>query len=287
MRGELIIEERVDGARALGIGAALLAEPSDVVRLYGAGLAGDATALGAFQRRTGEAALRRSTGGPSTPLDDGVVYFALGLPHASALMDCPRDRVLNRNVRGFLTGLSRGGAPALYFGRDTITVARQPIAFLAWTRAATGAVLLEVFVRDESARSTVERVAVGHERRFGVSWSTREPPCPRQAREPDWDARLRWSGPHAVAIGSIEAGVHLEDDRIAAAALAGDFFADADAPAALAAKLAGAPATPDAIGAAIDAAIDATFGRTGTHVIEGIADLTTLRTAFLAAAAQT
>jgi hypothetical protein len=150
----------VPAAQAVATGAMLrdsvASAENDPAVLYGASLTGDAVALGLWQRAAsalnGDTAasrhvrvVRRSTGGPTVCASEGVVYFALALRHASVLMSCPKDRVLNRNVRGFLGGLSLGGEPAHYFGREYLSVARRPAALVAWDRLADGRVLIEVF----------------------------------------------------------------------------------------------------------------------------------------------
>lgn len=154
------LEENVDPADALSIGATLVATAHDdgapAAHLYGATLRGEATVLGTWQRTAsvlGDAArpagrptLRRRTGGPTYRAGAGVVYAALALRHASALMDCPLDRILNRNVRGFLGALSGSGEPAHYFGREWLSVRRMPVAFVGWARLADGGVLVEAFI---------------------------------------------------------------------------------------------------------------------------------------------
>lgn len=150
-----------DAARALAEGAALAARVADLdappLTLYGAALTGAGIALGAHQRavqavhlsrarESGVSVLRRASGGPTMHAGDGVVYLALGLRTASTLLECPRDRVLNRNVRGLLAGLSAGGVAAHYFGREFVSLARRPAVGCHWTRDAAGHVLLEFFL---------------------------------------------------------------------------------------------------------------------------------------------
>jgi len=147
--------------RALATAAAVLesvAEPSAAPAvLVGARLEGDSVVLGEWQRAgdavrrdavesTGSELLRRRTGGPTTVGGDGIYYAALALRHASVLMSCPPDRVLNRNVRGVLGGLSASGTPAHYFGREWLSVDRRPAALATWDRLDDGRVLLEFFV---------------------------------------------------------------------------------------------------------------------------------------------
>jgi len=148
-------------AQALAEGAALAARVASpdapAATLYGAALTGQALALGAHQRavqavdlaharREGFTILQRPTGGPTYRAGEGIAYLALGLRDASALLPCPRDRVLNRNVRGALAGLSAAGLPVHYFGREFLSVERMPAVGCGWSRNAHGHVLLEFFV---------------------------------------------------------------------------------------------------------------------------------------------
>ncbi len=148
-------------AQALAEGAALAARvawpDAPAVALYGAALTGDSVTLGAHQRSAhaldlarlrarGTHAVRRATGGPTYRAGEGVAYLALGLRTASTLLDCPRDRVLNRNVRGALAGLGAAGLPVHYFGREFLSLDRRPAIGCGWSRDARGHVLLEFFV---------------------------------------------------------------------------------------------------------------------------------------------
>lgn len=161
MKLRWIVESGVAPARALAVGSLLAARVSQddapPAILYGAGLTGDALVLGRWQRTENAVRhseldvettplLRRTTGGPSTMAGDGIVYLALCLRHASALIDCPHDRVLNRNVRGMLGGLSKGGIGAHYSGRQWLSVDRRPVALVGWDREPDGRVMVELFV---------------------------------------------------------------------------------------------------------------------------------------------
>ena len=144
-------------ARGAAAGASVLDPGGPPVALYGAGLEGDAVIAGAWQRvseairtdaaRThGVEILRRTTGGPAVAAGTGIVYVALALRTAGALLECPPDRVLNRNVRGALVGLSRGGVPVMYGGREFLSAGGRPVALVGWDRSAEGRVLVEMFV---------------------------------------------------------------------------------------------------------------------------------------------
>jgi len=161
MRFRWIAETDVPTRQALATSAALYHRLGNIdsppAWLYGARLAGDAVVIGRNQRATdaldvdacaarGVDVVRRATGGPACVAGHGILYFALGLRHGSVLMECPGDRVLNRNVRGFLGGLALTGARANYFGREWIAVDKRPAALLGWTRDAEGGVLVEAFL---------------------------------------------------------------------------------------------------------------------------------------------
>ncbi len=148
-------------AQALAEGATLAARVADPdappVTLYGAALTGTALALGAHQpsaqavdlaraHDAGLAVLRRTTGGPTYRAGEGIAYLALGLRTGSELLPCPRDRVLNRNVRGALAGLGAAGLPVHYFGREFLSVERLPAVGCGWSRDPRGHVLVEFFV---------------------------------------------------------------------------------------------------------------------------------------------
>jgi hypothetical protein len=125
--------------------------------LYVAPIADRALVLGQHQRRDAAVATqraseagvpvdRRITGGPTAFVGPGVLYASLALRHASVLMECPPEKILNRNVRGFLSGLGHAGAPAHYFGREWISVDKRPAALVGWSRSVGGGVVLECFM---------------------------------------------------------------------------------------------------------------------------------------------
>jgi hypothetical protein len=159
--GRLHIDLAVPPAQALARGRSLLEELSDAspVVAYGAEMSAASVVLGAYQHAPhalrGSAltalalpVLRRRSGGAAVWAAEGVAYFALGLRDASVLMACPPGRILNRNVRGLLTGIRALGTPAYYFGRDFVSVGVTPAPAIAvgWDEAADGRVLLEFFI---------------------------------------------------------------------------------------------------------------------------------------------
>lgn len=157
VEGQLLLETQdVEVQRALERGAALV----DACRagwsatLYLAPLAGEALVLGRYQlahQVIRGPALRRASGGNAVRAGSGILYAALALADRSRLMACPPGRLLNRNVRGMLTGLRLAGAKANYFGRDFISFGAQPAVYVGWDalpgeQGADGPVLLEFFV---------------------------------------------------------------------------------------------------------------------------------------------
>src|SRR5262245_33240 len=115
--GRLLIDSSQPAAEALARGHELAAGVSaeQPVALYLAPLELAAVVLGAYQhaahalRSEALAALalpvlRRRSGGSAVWAGEGLLYVAIGLHDASALMSCPPGRILNRNVRGLLAG---------------------------------------------------------------------------------------------------------------------------------------------------------------------------------------
>lgn len=158
------LDAKLPAAEALARSQALLAavDRERPVLLYGAELSDAAVVLGAYQHaphalqssalsQLALPVLRRRTGGAAVFGGEGVLYFALGLADASALMQCPPGRILNRNVRGFLAGIRALRVPAHYFGRDFVSFDAQPGAYLGWDEADDGRVLVEFFIGLETA----------------------------------------------------------------------------------------------------------------------------------------
>jgi lipoate-protein ligase A len=157
--GRLHIDPALPAPHALGRGRSLWetrrAAGVPGCTLYAAPFSGSAVVLGAYQHapqalaadRLGEQpVLRRATGGVAVEGGDGVLYVALGLSDASALMSCPPGRILNRNVRGLLQAGRALGVPAHYFGRDFVSFAGQPGGYVAFAEADDGGVMLELFI---------------------------------------------------------------------------------------------------------------------------------------------
>lgn len=306
----------VERALDLGRGALHLVGSRVRVAVATAELSGDARVIGAYQRPQDAIVsqvpiFRRETGGPAVVAGEGILYLALALSDASALMLCPRDRVLNRNVRPILGALRRLGGSAHYFGREWISLERRPAGLVAWTRQPGGAVLLETFLGAErpyapsdeelawapsgprmlgkapitlrealgtppSARALAEACAAACADMQPLAVEERAI-GPLPASPSEHHRAMRWSRPREIPIGFVRAGLAFEASGIVAdAALSGDFFQDADAPEKLRAALVGGLATPERL----RDVLNAIYGPSGA-VIEGLRSLQPVLDGFL------
>jgi hypothetical protein len=165
-------------AEALALGPALLAraEAERVPSLIASVVRGPAVVLGAAQRAgrvlrldacaaRGTPVLRRVTSGPAAYVGERAILWTLALPHVAALVpDATARTLLNRNVRGFLRGLSRAGATAHYFGREWVSVRRRPAALLGFEVSPGGAVLLEVIAGVDASVALPDALVTDDER---------------------------------------------------------------------------------------------------------------------------
>ncbi|MGK3990892.1 hypothetical protein WME99_48040 [Sorangium sp. So ce136] len=166
-------------ADALALGPALLARARSAPAapwLAASLVEGPAVVLGAAQRAgrvvdlaacaaRGAPVFRRSTTGTAAFLGGRGVLWTLALPHVAALApDATARTLLNRNVRGFLRGFTRAGAPAHYFGREWISLQRRPAALLGVDAAEDGAVLLEVLAGHDAPLAIPAELAAPDER---------------------------------------------------------------------------------------------------------------------------
>jgi hypothetical protein len=104
-----------------------------------------------------------------------AIVWTLALPHVAALHpDATPRTLLNRNVRGFLAGLSRGGAPARYFGREWIAIDHRPAALLGFDALADGRIVIEVFAGLD-ATIALPRELCADEERAVDRWRGKEP----------------------------------------------------------------------------------------------------------------
>ncbi len=114
----------------------------------------EALLIGAFQRGSGlgpaRAVVRRGSGGPAVFLGEGTIHVALALAHPGALFHADQTRIVNRSVRPLLRALNRtlgAGAPAHFFGRDWVSVAHRPAAWVGFAHDATSRrTLFEAFI---------------------------------------------------------------------------------------------------------------------------------------------
>lgn len=301
--------------------AEALAEDDVAVAAYACMLTEKQVVLGAFQlprhnrlhrEHAAVPVIARRTGGVAAFGGEGVAYLAMRLRSASVFLDCPPNRVLNRNVRGALVGLSTAGVAAHYFGRDFLSVRQRPAVLATWTRGEGGVVDLEYFVSVTRTFDAAEFLLSGDE--YGKRWQGKKLITLEEAwgRAPDVDElvdrivrrgytekygmafaegtpardgaipqrhlpppELTWSRRHEIPIGSVEAGLRTMGGVVESVHLAGDFMADASLNEALRSRLVGLPATSETF----VSAINETFLRSGLHV-EGFASLQPVLNAF-------
>jgi lipoate-protein ligase A len=153
----------VSPERELAVVATLSQRPGTSALVI-ASSSGDAARLGRHQRpgRSGSAhELRRATGGRSTRGGDGVVSLSALIPDPAAWLDetaaLSGPRLMNRLVRGLLSGLSRLGLAAIYPGRDFVSVNGQRIASIALGREASGVVIFQASIGVDAPYTTAER----------------------------------------------------------------------------------------------------------------------------------
>jgi hypothetical protein len=110
-----------------------------------------ANVVGAFQRGNGApegaALVRRVSGGALVRVGPGTLHVVLALRTPSALVSCDARKLNNRYVRPLLRALTKGGAPAHYFGRDWVSVGHRPAGAVGFAHdARTGRAVVEAFV---------------------------------------------------------------------------------------------------------------------------------------------
>jgi len=124
----------------------------------------DALLAGAFQRGGGLPRtwplLRRGSGGPEVLVGSGTVHVALALAHPGVLTPCDESRIVNRSVRPLLRALTKTGPLAHYFGRDWVSVAHRPAAWVGFAHdAGTRRTLFEAFVAVRTPFAIAERAS--------------------------------------------------------------------------------------------------------------------------------
>lgn len=149
-------------------------------------VSGPAVVLGAAQRagrvvdlascaRAGVTVVRRSTAGTAFYVAERGLLFVLALPHVASLVpDATPRTLLNRNVRGFLKGLSRNGISATYFGREWVSSNKRPVAVLGFEATPGGAVAIEIFAGLDAPPSLPTSLAADEERALD-RWLGKEP----------------------------------------------------------------------------------------------------------------
>lgn len=183
-------------AEALALAAALLERASSgEAQIAASLLEGPAVVLGALQRAgrvvdvaacatAGIPVIRRATTGTAAYVGRRAILWTLALPHVAALHpDATPRTLLNRNVRGFLQGLSRGGAPARYFGREWIAIEHRPAALLGFDALRDGRILIEVFTGLDAPIALPASLCADEERAVD-RWRGKEPTA-LAARDPE------------------------------------------------------------------------------------------------------
>jgi hypothetical protein len=122
----------------------------------------EAWLVGAFQR--GRAMpdtwplLRRGSGGPEVRVGPGTIHVALALAHPGALVPCDESRIVNRSVRPLLRAVSKTARLAHFFGRDWVSVAHRPAAWVGFAHdAGTRRTLFEAFVAIRTPFAVADR----------------------------------------------------------------------------------------------------------------------------------
>ncbi|MEE9280949.1 MAG: hypothetical protein V3V67_12315 [Myxococcota bacterium] len=260
-RARLIVLEEAEPAFELGVVGALLGSEAPEGAIVIAALVGDAAALGRYQRpgRTGHTReVRRLTGGRSTLYGDGILTLSAVIPSSQAWLEdreeLPGPRLLNRYVRGLLAALRSCGLPAVYPGRDFVTVAGRRVAYVTLERSDSGALVFQAvigttgaYVVDDASpdfpglatlpeATWIEReggdphslraLAASYAGRFSLDLI--DAPAPQPVGAPPLERALppHPSGAIPIPIGQLEAHVELAaDGTLARLNLAGDWIA--------------------------------------------------------------
>jgi hypothetical protein len=236
----------------------------------------DALLLGAFQRASaGAAVLRRGSGGPEVRVGPGTVHIALALAHPGALVACDAKRIVNRSVRPLLGALTRIGALAHFFGRDWVSVAHRPAAWVGFGHdAGSGRTLFEAFVglrtsfhagprasflgKEPGSLEAITGAALDPARvvdavveAYAKAWDAEpfDAPAPEASLDAPVLAEPPWAATAEEAIGTIGAGPDAQD----VFRIGGDLLVSRDALARLEA------ATPSTADADLPALVDATL----------------------------
>jgi hypothetical protein len=122
----------------------------------------DALLVGAFQRGRGLPdtwpLARRGSGGPEVHVGPGTIHVALALAHPGVLVPCDERRIVNRSVRPLLRALTKTARLAHFFGRDWVSVAHRPAAWVGFAHdAGTRRTLFEAFVAVRTPFAVADR----------------------------------------------------------------------------------------------------------------------------------
>ncbi len=106
-----------------------------------------------------EELVRRHSGGRIVPVGPGVLGCTLVLPSARWLSpdgtELQPQRILNWSLRPLLALLREAGADAFYPGRDVVTVEGAAVAYVSFTIASDGVVIVEHLVSLEDPFSAL------------------------------------------------------------------------------------------------------------------------------------
>ncbi len=164
------------------------------------------------------------------------MHVALTLAHPGALTPCDEKHIVNRSVRPLLRGLTKvvgAGGPASFFGRDWVSIAHRPAAWVGFAHdATTRRTLFEAFVAVRTpfaiterpsfrgkAQGTVELIAnralapdrvaeaIAEAYASGTDWFAVDMPTPGDELDLD-DPRIDppWAATCDEAIGTLGAG---------------------------------------------------------------------------------
>ena len=276
-RVQLILLEEADAEFELGVVGALLASRSPAGAVVVASLAGEVAALGRFQprRRTGHAReARRLTGGRSTFYGDGILTLSAVVSPSQPWLDEGEElsgpRLLNRYVRGLLTGLGNWGLSAAYPGRDFVTVGGRRLAYVTLERTDSGVLLFQAVLgsgrtylagdpdprfpglppvpeatwieRERGKRGALRELAAGYAARFSLDLGEVPAPPPTAPLPLDLGLPPHASGAVPIPIGELEAHLELAaDGTLARLRFAGDWIASSAEVAMLEQALVGKP----------------------------------------------
>jgi hypothetical protein len=257
----------------------------------------EARVLGAFERdaepSSDSCVTRRGTGGPSVTVGFDTVHVVLSLLQPGVLAPCDHARIVNRYVRPMLRALTRNGMLAHFFGRDWVSVAKQPVAWVGFGHdATTRRTVFEAFVGVRSPIATAPRASflgkrpgtlesiAGHGAdatriadaiidayldaydASAVDVAAADEP----GSEPDWSLDPPWAATGEEAIGLIGAG----PDRFGVLRVGGDLLVSRDALARLEARVVDAPDEQ------LDRIVDETLAAPGV-ALDGIRSLKSIR----------